>query len=114
MGHPHAEMILRKTVWEEMTDSAIKEMLKGTLCGLAITPPLFQLAVITQVHEQTTRYGMGDLPPESIYTETHPIIQLFPKIYEISDAALINLERFYTAFPAEEEDAEEENEAQAP
>jgi len=109
-GNPFAEGLLKKSVWEELTDEMIREMMQSSLCAIAVTAPLFQLAVMTQVHEQTTRYRMDGISPESIYTTTHPMIQLFPQIHALSETTLINLERLYTELPVDEtvEEAEEE------
>jgi hypothetical protein len=98
-GNPYAERILKKTVWEDLTDDMILDMMKYTIRGIAVSAPLFPLAVITQVHEQTTRYRMDGVAPESIYTASHPMIQLFPQIHTLSENTLINLERLYAELP---------------
>lgn len=107
-GNPYAERILRKTVWEELTDDMIRDMMKCTMHGIAVTAPLFPLAVITQVHEQTTRYRMDGITPESIYTTDHPMIRLFPQIHALSETALFNLEHLYAELPAIENDVADE------
>lgn len=110
-GNPYADTILKKVVWDDLTDDTIREMMKCTLCAIAVTAPLFQLAVITQVHEQTTRYQMNGISPESIYTATHPMIQLFPQIHAVSEITLTNLERLYSALPSDELLPEDEEES---
>ncbi len=99
VGNPYAELILKKTVWEDLKDDMIRDMIKCTIHGIAVTAPLFRLAVITQVHEQTTRYRMDGLSPESIYTPAHPMIQLFPQILALSETALFNLKSLYVELP---------------
>jgi len=101
-GSPHADKILRECLWEKLTDDVIVHLMKCTLRGVGVTGPLFPLAVITQVHEQTTRYGMDNHSPDEIYTATHPMIQLFPQIHAISETTLNNLERLYTIIPPDE------------
>jgi hypothetical protein len=104
-GNPYAEAVLKKTVWEELTDDMIRGMMNVTLHGIAVTAPLFQLAVITQVHEQTTRYRMDGITPAAIYTSTHPMIQLFPSIHSVAKKTIANLERLYEEIPPEEEES---------
>lgn len=101
-GNPYGESLLKEAVWEELTDDMIREMMKRTVCAISVTGPLFQLAVITQVHEQTTRYQMGGVSPESVYTADHPIIQFFPQLHALSETTLQNLEQLYTALPSGE------------
>lgn len=101
-GNPFAEGLLKKSVWEELSDEMIREMMKRTICAISVTAPLFQLAVLTQVHEQTTRYRMDGFSPESVYTANHPMVQLFPQIHALSETTLRNLEQLYTALPADE------------
>jgi len=100
-GNPSGERLLKKIVWEDLTNDMIHDMLKATLCGICVTAPLFTLSVITQVHEQTTRYGINDLSPESIYTASHPMIRLYPQIYTVTETTLSYLERLYAEIPAD-------------
>jgi len=112
-GNPHGDKILREVLWEDLTDDTIQHLMKCTIYGVGVTGPLFPLAVITQVHEQTTRYGMDNLSPDEIYTSSHPMIQLFPQILAITETTLNNLERLYAILPADElieETAESEEE----
>jgi HEPN domain-containing protein len=57
--------------------------------------PLLVLAIITQPHEQTTRYIIDDKNPKEIYNSNHPIIKNYEKIYDICKDALQKLKEQY-------------------
>lgn len=99
VGVPYADNILKKTLWEKLDNETIRKMMIAALHGMMVTVPLFQLAIITQVHEQTTRYRLDGISPTVIYTTTHPLIQLFPSIYSLTEETLTNLERLYDEMP---------------
>jgi hypothetical protein len=94
-GFPQAEELLKKACFEDLTDEKIKKIIYNTLKGTSIINPLLHLALITQAHEQSTRYPFDGKSPIQTYTRSHPLIQKFPELYSIAEETLKNLETFY-------------------
>jgi len=70
--------------------------------GEAVITPLLSLAILTQAHEQSTRYVIDGQSPQQTYTATHPLIQEFPTILQIAERTLDSLNEFYDALPSKE------------
>ncbi len=99
-GLPQAEDALKKICFESLTNEKIKKIIDNTIKGVAVITPLLCLAVLTQAHEQSTRYIFDGQSPNQIYTASHPLIQKFPEILQIAEKTLENLESFYETLPS--------------
>jgi len=101
-GFPQIESILRKIIFEDLTNQLMEKLLKNLLHGMIVVDPLLYLAIITQAHEQSTRYIIAGKSPTQIYTPSHPLVQKFPEIGAIATSTLENLKEFYQMIPPED------------
>jgi hypothetical protein len=99
-GFPQAEDVLKKVCFEELTNEKIKKIIDNTIKGISVITPLLSLAIITQAHEQSTRYIIDGQSPTDVYSSSHPLIQKFTEIYPLAETTLDGLGRFYDSLPS--------------
>lgn len=100
-GIPQAGLLIQK-LCSELNNEKIKKIIDAMIKGEAVVTPLLSLAILTQPHEQSTRYIIDGQSPQQIYTASHPLVHEFPAILQIAEKTLENLDAFYVALPQQE------------
>ncbi len=75
-----------------LVEKSIKDLLEPLTIALLISVSLYYLAIITLPHSIIARYPLNGLTPVEIYTKELPVVKMLPKLLEIQDSVLKELE----------------------
>lgn len=75
-----------------LVEKSIKDLLEPLTIALLISVSLYYLAIITLPHSIITRYPLKGLTPLEIYTKELPVVKMLPKLFEIQDVVLKEME----------------------
>jgi len=100
-GIPFKRRLLRRGVnWFQKED--LENLIKVTLNGMVIFEPLLYLAIITQPHENLTRYASSKengYSPLRTYTQDSLLVQRFDDLQGICTSSLAHLADLYQMMP---------------
>ena len=99
--HPSEWRLLRRGV-NRFQKEDLENLIKVTLNGMVIFEPLLYLAIITQPHENLTRYASSKengYSPIRTYTQDSLLVQRFDDLQEICTSSLAHLADLYRVMP---------------